>query len=67
MIFKTEMIVRGKGIVDLFTVEKKKRKNLKDQVGIFFIKFLYSEKAGKFSKKITHFWFYIELNFSLTD
>ena len=51
MIFKTEMIVRGKGIVDLFTVGKKKRKNLKDQVGFFFfIKFLYSKKAGKISK-----------------
>ena len=40
MIFKTEMIVPDKDIVDLFTVEKKKRKNLKDQVGFFFYKVL---------------------------
>ena len=44
------MIVPDKGIVDLFTVGKKKRKNLKDQVGFFFIKFIYSVKTEKISK-----------------
>ena len=50
------MIVPDKDIVDLFTVGKKKRKNSKDQVGLFFtLMDLLQVKGGFYSERADAF------------